>query len=372
MGEIMRKVYPFEVKEVAERTLQFTGSTEEMDRDGEVILASGWDLKNYKANPVFMWAHRYDQPPIGKATRVWVSKDNRLKFDIEFADAETYEFADTIYKLYKGGFLKATSVGFMPGEWDDGDGEKAPKRTYTKQELLELSAVPVPSNPTALISGEEAMAEGIDMGILVKAFEAAIQKPEETDDYIRLPVSGEEGKHDGHKIRTMDIDKDKGVKALYCVDCKKVITYLFAKDEDWTMESAREWVDEHSKGAKPVSQGEIKDEFDYVRSLIEQGDLSDENKELAWDIAREVMRLPGSDIPVDIQEKVGAVLSQKNKEGLKQAQDLIQRVLDSAQTQDDEKSVLEQPDEGETETMSFADAVEIATNRALDRLGISK
>jgi len=279
MNDIIRKVYPFEVKAVGERVLEFIGSTEDVDRDGEVILAAGWDLKNYKTNPVFMWAHRYMDPPIGKANRVWV-KDNKLHFHIEFADAETYEFADTIFKLYKGGFLKATSVGFIPMEWEDGDGHKAPRRTYKKQELLELSAVPVPANPTALISEGQANEEGIDMGVLVKAFEDAAvteteyqTKPEETETQIRIPVKGEEGKHEGHRIRTIDIDKQKGITALYCGECKKVITYLFDKEKGWTMATAQQWVRDHARG---VSLSVV------MTHAVTQGDVVWEHGEITW------------------------------------------------------------------------------------------
>ncbi len=49
-----------------------------------------------------MWAHNYDDPPIGEAVKVWVD-DSKLKFHIQFAEKDEYEFADTIYKLYKGG-----------------------------------------------------------------------------------------------------------------------------------------------------------------------------------------------------------------------------------------------------------------------------
>jgi HK97 family phage prohead protease len=149
MAEMIKKLLNVDIKEVGERVLEFIGSTETEDRDGEVILASGWDLKNYKKNPVFLWAHKYDQPPIGKSVGIRV-QEGKLKFKIEFAPRETYEFADTIYKLYKGGFIHATSVGFVPIDFVDGDGEKTPRRTYKKQELLELSGCPVPSNPDAL------------------------------------------------------------------------------------------------------------------------------------------------------------------------------------------------------------------------------
>lgn len=143
------------VKETEEaRVLEFTGSTEIIDRDGEILSADGWELKNYKKNPVILFAHDYRQPAVGKARRVWV-QDGALKFDVEFASAEVYPFADTLYKLYKGGFMKATSVGFRAIEWKWGETPNEPRRTFMKQELLELSLVPVPANPEALTSAKE-------------------------------------------------------------------------------------------------------------------------------------------------------------------------------------------------------------------------
>ena len=125
MTEMIRKLMPVAVKEVGDRTLEIAGSTEDKDRMGDIIRASGWKLKNFKKNPVFMWAHNYDDPPIGRATKVWVDKEsNRLMFEIEFAGLDVYPFADTIYKLYKGGFLHATSVGFIPLDWEGKDEEE--------------------------------------------------------------------------------------------------------------------------------------------------------------------------------------------------------------------------------------------------------
>jgi hypothetical protein len=49
-------------------------------------------------------------------------------------------------------------------------------------------------------------------------------KPETTENYIRIPVS--EG-HDGHRIRTITISEDQGIKAIYCGTCKEIMTYLF-------------------------------------------------------------------------------------------------------------------------------------------------
>jgi len=65
--------------------------------------------------------------------------------------------------------------------------------------------------------------------------------PEETENYIRIPVA------DCKITATIDISKKEGIKALYCGIDKKVATYLFAKDEGWTMEKAKQWVKEHKK-----------------------------------------------------------------------------------------------------------------------------
>lgn len=138
-----KKTINFEVKHLSmeERILRFIGSSEDKDRDGDIILSSGWDLTNYKKNPVFLWAHDYSIPPIGRALRVEVERD-KLVFDVEFPQKGIHSLADTVYELYKDGFMNATSVGFI-GKEKHGD-------KFIKQELLELSAVPVPSNPMAL------------------------------------------------------------------------------------------------------------------------------------------------------------------------------------------------------------------------------
>lgn len=182
------KTIDFTVKQIGseqERTLRFIGSCEHADRDGDVILASGWELDNYKKNPVFLWVHDYNTPPIGRAINVFRQAD-KLIFDIEFPERGIYPLADTVYELYKKGFMNATSVGFIGKE-----GEALPTggTKFTKQELLELSAVPVPCNPMAL---QQAKSLGcIDKGV-AKYFELNENEPYieiEEDDSINIVKS---------------------------------------------------------------------------------------------------------------------------------------------------------------------------------------
>jgi HK97 family phage prohead protease len=130
-----------------ERVLNFRISTETPDSYNDVIKSDGWDLERFKKNPVVLWAHDHRQPPVGKALSVDV-KDSALTAVAKFADAETYAFADTVFRLLKGGFLRATSVGFFPKEWTFD--EERGGFNFIQQELFEFSVVPVPANPDAL------------------------------------------------------------------------------------------------------------------------------------------------------------------------------------------------------------------------------
>lgn len=138
------------------RTFWAVGSTETRDRQGDIVHADGWLVDNFLKNPVIPWAHDYSQPPVANVEEIKV-EGGRLLFKAKFPSAEDYPFADVIYRLYKGGFLRAFSVGFDPLEaknLPDGGME------YFKQELYEVSAVVLPANPEALVGLQKAVAAG--------------------------------------------------------------------------------------------------------------------------------------------------------------------------------------------------------------------
>jgi phage head maturation protease len=139
--------------------LDFVASTATLDRYQEIIEPAGWRLESYRRNPVFQNAHNYGDIlfTLGRAlvTEVrTVGNGQALCQRIEFA-TEVNPVARIAYGLYKGGFLNAVSVGFIPLRWEDGGGERgaSPRRRYLEQELLEVSAVAIPANPDALALG---------------------------------------------------------------------------------------------------------------------------------------------------------------------------------------------------------------------------
>jgi len=149
--------------------LDFTASDETLDRYDEIIVASGWQLGNYRRNPVFQNAHQYGDIvfTLGKALVTEV-REGRLYQRIEFA-TEVNPMARIAYGLYRGGFLNAVSVGFIPVRWENGSEEKGFRRRYLEQELLEVSAVGIPANPNALALGLKAGAvEKTDLKELVE------------------------------------------------------------------------------------------------------------------------------------------------------------------------------------------------------------
>ncbi len=116
-------------------------STEDIDRHGESVNMDGWQLDNYRMNPVVLWAHDYSQPPIGICTSIGV-KDGKLVAQGKFVPADANPFAQEIRKLYDMGAVRATSVGFIAND--------VAGNVITQAELLEFSFVPVPANPFCL------------------------------------------------------------------------------------------------------------------------------------------------------------------------------------------------------------------------------
>jgi len=137
------------------------------DRDNEIVLPSGADLKDYRKNPVVLFGHNYSSLPIGK--NMWIkSNEKGLIAKTQYAN---HEEADKVYNYRKDGFPLAESIGFIPLEyktptykdnqaiWDKKDLKdmgltdkdvKGVRVVYTKWTMLEYSDVAVPSNPEAM------------------------------------------------------------------------------------------------------------------------------------------------------------------------------------------------------------------------------
>lgn len=135
-------------------------SNTEVDSDGDILYSPGVDLTRFYKNPVVVFNHQYSIPNIGKVLDIRVV-DGGIIAKMRFA---TTQFANEIWELIKGGFLRTCSIGFIPLEvlmagtakFNQFAKEKnlnieGCKRIVTRFMLIENSIVPLPANQDALI-----------------------------------------------------------------------------------------------------------------------------------------------------------------------------------------------------------------------------
>lgn len=169
-GVMNKKELPIEIKDMGERRVLFTISKEVVDRDGDILRASGCDLTNYLKNKVFLGFHNSRDFPLGKTEDIWI-EDDRVKAIVYFPTleelssnpeyaSEKAKLVDFAYFCYKTGMLNAVSVGFIPLEWT----ETKDGYDITKWELLEFSAVAVPANQDAI--AEAVKSFGLDESVV--------------------------------------------------------------------------------------------------------------------------------------------------------------------------------------------------------------
>lgn len=174
----MKYSVPFHIKsetakspaEGDQKVFSAIASTDALDRDREVLIPKGVITDQFMKNPVMLRIHDYRHVPVGKVLGIEVD-EKQVKFDFVFTDDEE---GKSLQNLYEKGFMSAFSVGFYPKAMVDVDentppqinlevanGESVtfdltkyklpPRRVISQWELLEISPVPVPSNPEALL-----------------------------------------------------------------------------------------------------------------------------------------------------------------------------------------------------------------------------
>lgn len=269
------------IEQLDEREMTFlaVGSTEDEDRDKDIIRVSGWQLGNFKNNPVLPWSHNYYEPPVGKA--IMIKKDNtkkKLIFKPKF-DANDAK-AVLIFNKYKNGYLNTFSVGFLGIERNlREEGNYWGGSEYTKQELLEISPVTVPCNPNANLD-IRSMSDDFPPNLVQMGYKQFMCK---TDSGLFIPVTDTE-------IYTSPfiIPMEKGIKGVYAslVDDpeskdKQLIGFVFPEDMDEkeANEFAKEKNDNKAK-VKYFDMGEKQiGSSDFELEIIEE-EGEEEHKEI--------------------------------------------------------------------------------------------
>ena len=147
------------VEEDEQYTFDVIATTEDTDRDNEVIKVNGWDTKNWEKSPVILANHDYTlQSIIWKGIEFYTSDwQKRLKGVF----SKTNPLWILAKNLYEEWMLKAVSVGFIPLKRNEED-----YKIIEKAELLEVSFVAVPANPKATSLDEKTYKEAVEKGFI--------------------------------------------------------------------------------------------------------------------------------------------------------------------------------------------------------------
>lgn len=212
---MLKKLFNTKIKEVneEEKSIRFIFSTDDEDRHGEIVDQEGWDLKEFEKNPVVLFAHDHYQPAVGQVTEIGLNDQKQLEGVIKFA-YEEYDFAKTLFNLYKGKFMRAVSAGFRNNKYEiDQDDD-----TFTLKEntLFEMSVVNVPANAMAL-----AKSAGIDVSPLKDMNEKKVEK---------IVLKDEDIKKIGEEVsKNINENLNKGLANTTKVETPKVKSKINSK-----------------------------------------------------------------------------------------------------------------------------------------------
>jgi HK97 family phage prohead protease len=143
-----------------DRTIEVVACTSGVNNHSARVDAASWNLDRYALNPVVLYGHSdasdllsnvrpEDTMPIGKASNVRVEGDNLLA-SITFATEDINPFAERVLRAFRGGYLNAVSVGFLPHSVTYEVVNDQEIAVLSGCELFEISIVPLPADPGAV------------------------------------------------------------------------------------------------------------------------------------------------------------------------------------------------------------------------------
>ncbi len=125
-----------------------------LDRDMERMDPSGWDLKEFRKNPIVLWGHDSWVPAIGMMKNVKKASDEKgeLTGTVMLDESGADPLATMIAAKVRSGILTKGSVGFRTKKIEILEGARDGTRLiHREQELMEFSIVNIPANPSAQV-----------------------------------------------------------------------------------------------------------------------------------------------------------------------------------------------------------------------------
>lgn len=182
--ELKKAIESVEIKaseDDKEYMFDVVATTEDQDRDGEVIKVKGWDTKNWMNNPVILANHQYTiETIIWKGLKFYTSKwVKRLKWVFSKSNP-LWELAKNLYQEW---MLKTVSVWFMVKERNQND-----PLIIEKAELLEVSFVAVPANPQALSLDWKLLKKWVEAGLIKEITDEKQEKTDKSEELEEITI----------------------------------------------------------------------------------------------------------------------------------------------------------------------------------------
>jgi len=312
------------------RTLVVKISTPTPDRSKDTVQPSGMLADNFLKNPVVMFAHNYTDMPIAKCTGLKM-QDTGILATVQFPDEGVYDKADTVYQMYKQGFLNAWSIGFMPLDYEENE---QGGYNFKSWELFEFSSVPVPDNPEALTVMRS---KGINV-------DAVLEKTVETTEEKETEIV-EEKAEEAEDDETEPYTDDTKVTELTVGDLKDILEDVFESDGD----------DDETKGVKEIVEKDVNevlalsyvlDCLNYFISYFKDNDVSQSSIDkltqalaLVLEVTKDQAELGRKSFTV----KTGRTISAKHEGMLQDACDHMDKAAEQVKTV--LESVVTDPDD---------------------------
>ena len=151
-------------------------TTDTVDRQGDVVLATGMDDRAFALNPVVTWQHDYSQPAVGRS--LWRQRFRR-RLGQGIVARTRYPPAppgwppcqpwlpDHAWNLLVQGLLAGKSIGFVPLKARSPTREElrarpdwaGARRVITDWLLVEYACVTLPANPETLLAETSSVEE---------------------------------------------------------------------------------------------------------------------------------------------------------------------------------------------------------------------
>jgi hypothetical protein len=179
-------------------------STEEIDRDREIVVARGMNDEQFKMNPIVTLQHCYGQPPVGRSLWRKRVKDGALagikaktQYPARPANWEGIWQPDTVFTLIQSGLMQGKSIGFLrlkshcPSSHEIAASPELAEvsRIIDEWLLLEYACVFLPANQSALV---EAVSKGLslpaEMADLFGIKADTVPRPELPPAGARIPI----------------------------------------------------------------------------------------------------------------------------------------------------------------------------------------